>query len=496
MDVVDNIRSECSKIMEDLFLATVKHGVTEICGPISVMLGSRVTGIFAAWNWDGKELRLENDRYGLYPIYYYLDNGKIGVSPSIAKLVELAGDDLEFDDEAISVLIRLGWVTGEDTPFSKIRSLPPGSVLTWREGKHSIHTDGIIYSKPILISRSKAVQTYAELFQRSVEKSLPSDGRMVVPLSGGRDSRHIVFSIVKAGRKPDACITLLHQPPFPNGDARVAAEICQRLGIEHNIIEQGDSRFENEVEKNRITGYCAQEHGWFMPMVKRLNDDRCSLFDGIGGDVMSAGLFLDSEKLDMFRKNDLRTVAELIIGTEGYLNSLLSKKSSKRFHREIALNHLIAELDKHSDQPNPVGSFYFWNRTRRCIALSPFRLLSNITRILTPYLETDLWNFLSSLPAELMLDHRLHSDTISQAFPEYADIAYETKHAATVYDQAEFKRLRQEILGYSRTARQRKFVSRSFLISRFIRAEIQARYSRDFADFGPLAIHLLQMERL
>jgi hypothetical protein len=40
--------------------------------------------------------------------------------------------------------------------------------------------------------------------------------------------------------------------------------------------------------------------------------------------------------------------------------------------QEVALERLIAELKGHAPSPNPVQSFYFWNRTRRAVALLPF----------------------------------------------------------------------------------------------------------------------------
>lgn len=41
-------------------------------------------GIFAEWLWDGTELVVKNDRYGLYPLYYFVSNTGFGCFSSFS----------------------------------------------------------------------------------------------------------------------------------------------------------------------------------------------------------------------------------------------------------------------------------------------------------------------------------------------------------------------------------------------------------------------------
>ncbi len=60
----------------------VGDGVT-VDGPHSHVLGWPLEpesgrdreGIFASWHWDGRRLRVRNDRYGFYPLYYFRREG-------------------------------------------------------------------------------------------------------------------------------------------------------------------------------------------------------------------------------------------------------------------------------------------------------------------------------------------------------------------------------------------------------------------------------------
>ncbi|HSK73909.1 MAG TPA: asparagine synthetase B family protein [Pyrinomonadaceae bacterium] len=480
--------------MEKYFFAEKGNGEIKVSGNLQAEFGSH-DRVFAGWNWNGENLTVTNDRYGFYPMFYAEDKGKFAVSPSLTKLIEL-GFSQDFDEDAFSVFLRFGWFIGEDTMFNSIRALPPSSVLTWQDGKLKISSKGIFTNKTSDISRGQAIKIYADLFQKAVEKTLPETGDFVVPLSGGRDSRHILFALNKANRKPAACLTILHPPPRPNEDAKIAARICQTLGIKHQLLPQSDSRLDSEKRKNYLTGFSVFEHGWFLPLSDFVKGKRNIVYDGIAGDVLSAGLFLDEARLRLFEEGKFENLADKLMEAEGYLPALLTKENYQRFSREKAIRHLIKELERHADAPNPVGSFYFWNRTRRCIAPSPFRLLPDSTEILMPYLDKDVFDFLSSLPARMLLDHNFHTETIAFAYPEYASIPYEDKSSPPIMDTAHFRNYSREILLYALTKRKKKLVNRNILLSRCLRGMFDSGYSRNVIDFGELAIILLQLERL
>lgn len=481
--------------MDKFFSAKLKASGIETSGEFNVALGNRSFGVFAEWNWDGDRLILKNDRYGFYPIYYFKGITEIAVSPSISKLLELAGD-LEIDFDAFAVFLRLGWPIGEDTLFKSIRALPPGSTLIWERGEFSITSQGIIKGKTLTISREEAVETYAELFQKAVEKTVPADSGFAVPISGGRDSRHILLALCKAGKSPDACLTIVHPPPRANEDARIAAMLCKELNVKHELVEQSASIYSAEIEKNLLTGFSVYEHGWFLTLANFIKDRWPTVYDGIAGDVLSAGLFLDERRLTLYRDGKFEDLAENILEPEGYIPAIFTADVCHAAGRERAIGHLCGELALHADEPNPVGSFFFWNRTRRCIAVSPYRLLGDYVNVVTPYLDPGVFDFLSSLPAELMLDHEFHSETIAFAYPDLAHVPYEKKDAGRNVDTTAFQQLGREIARYSLSGRKRPLVKRGFVFSRVMRSLIDKRYSPAVADFGQQVIHALQLERL
>jgi hypothetical protein len=300
----------------------------------------------------------------------------------------------------------------------------------------------------------------------------------------------------RAKRPPDVCLTLIHPPPRPNEDARIAKILCDRINQSHELLEQSGRRFDNEIEKNRLIGYSAFEHGWFRSLGRHVADRFEAVYDGIAGDVLSAGHFLTKPRLEMFQSGRFEDLAEHLLEGEGYLPAMLTREFYAKCSRERAVAHLVRELELHADQPNPVGSFFIWNRTRRCVAASPTRLIGGDVRIVTPFLDPCVYDFLASLRAEFYLDWTFHTDTIAFAYPEFADIPYERKDEPPNVDDKHFEAFARDIFRYSVLPRNRSLTRRAFYLLRFLRGIIDRNYNRAAAEFGEQAINLLQIERL
>jgi asparagine synthase (glutamine-hydrolysing) len=483
--------------MDKFFYATVLNGNVKTFGDYNVNLGYRYAsqGIFAEWDWDGKSLIARNDRYGYFPIYYGIEDGKFGISSSIETLLDL-GFHSELDADAFSVFIRLGCYLAEDTPFRSIRALPPNAILVWNTVELKISSPGIIIPERQIIDRREAMKIYDELFKRSIAKSLDKNRRIALPLSGGRDSRHILLALASVGKKPDVCLTARHFPPRPDEDACVAAIISEAAGVEHRALPQSTSRFKSEIAKNRLSGYTADEHSWYLTLKPYANDGQFTFYDGIAGDVLSAGHFLNEVNLRLFKEQSFTKLAEDILGPEGYIPVLFTRTVSNLYSRERARQRLVEELVRHVTAPNPVGSFYFWNRTRRSVAMSPFRILGPETGVVMPFIENDVFDFLSTLPAEMFLDHTFHTEMITQSFPRFAHIRFEDKSVPLVPRTRHFRQFSKEILQFAFTRRKRKLLRRSFFISRCLPGIINSQYSSVVADFGERSVLLLQLERL
>src|SRR5258706_5312106 len=140
---------------------------------------------WARWRGDGGAVRFEPCRYGLRPLYYHAAPDRFLIAPSIATLLAL-GAPTELDAAAVAVYLRFENFLGEDTPFKHIRALPPAATLRW-DGTLSVR--GTLHRPPPQpIARAVAAAEYGRRFPAAIERA--ASAPVVVPLSGGFDSRH------------------------------------------------------------------------------------------------------------------------------------------------------------------------------------------------------------------------------------------------------------------------------------------------------------------
>lgn len=162
---------------------------------------SRFLGMWAFVIWDSNKHELfgSRDRFGIKPFYYIQKQNKFYFSSEIKALRKspIFSNDLNFNQ--VNRALKMGWITfGEETVFSEIQALPPGSNFTLVNGNLTIQTYWKIQnieSEPL--SNDEYVSQFKELFNNSMDLHLRSDVPIAATLSGGIDSSSIVCDILK-----------------------------------------------------------------------------------------------------------------------------------------------------------------------------------------------------------------------------------------------------------------------------------------------------------
>jgi asparagine synthase (glutamine-hydrolysing) len=491
----------------------VRNGEAEVEGRLNFSVGLRVprnaggleNGAYAQWSWQAGALEVEHDPFGLMPLYEWRTPHSIAVSPSLLKLVTL-GAPVDLDYDAMAVFLRLGFMLADDTPFITIRAVPPG-ITRWRPGAAREDTP-YAHLVPERLTRDAALDAFIDLFRVSVRRRLPDDGDVVVPLSGGRDSRHILFELVRQGVHPRFCATIRRYPPSPPEDPRVAALVANAAGVPHLLLDQPASRLAAEHRKNLATHFCADEHAWFVAMIDRLEREAITSYDGLGGSLSVASRFLSAEHLALFRRGHTTDLAVRILErsslySDEVLHALVRGPCGDAVSRDRAVARLATELGRHAGAPDPARAFHFWSRLRRELALVPCGLMSRFRTVHLPLMDYDLVSLLASLPPEIVApslsrsDKSFHTDAIRRAYPEWADVPFEDKTTARTSGSAHGARFCRETARYllPRLGRRGALLDRRYLAPRLVYSLANARFAASHAWLASLALYLFQLER-
>jgi asparagine synthase (glutamine-hydrolysing) len=483
-------------VKDPFVLIEKRDGRSVVSGAASCTLGretplwdGKPDGIFARWAWDGQQLELANDRYGLQPLYYFSHEGRAALSPSVSKLIEL-GAPSELDVDALAVFLHLGFFIGDETPFRAIRAVPPGARARWSEGVLTVEGRRPKIA-PVSLGREEALGAYVAAFREAVQRRAPAkDDDVVLLLSGGRDSRHILFELQRAGQAPSRCLTV----EYEGGDLSVARLVARELGIEHVAVPAGGFSLASERRKNDLTNFCADEHTWVLPAADYLAPRRTTIYDGIGGDVLSAGLFLSPKRLRLYAEGRFLELArDISVGS--VIPPMFRRGLRERLAAALPLERIAGALESMAGEPNPLSSFFFWSRTRREIALGPYRMLCGNAVVHSPYVDARIFDMLMGMPAAAFVDHTFHTDAINLAFPEYRHLPYAGKAPDGTLGWRRGAFVALDVLRSS-LAPGNHLVDRGFLFPRLSRALVDPTYRRALVWLAPLTVYLEQLGEL
>ncbi len=203
----------------------------------------RLNGMFAIALADARNGRprliVVRDRFGIKPLYYHSQPGKLVFASELKALLCWDGLPRDISDEALWNYLSLRYVPGPGTMFTQTFRLMAGHEMTFEDGRLSLRR---WWSPPPADSVDPAMTAEAArdllggALTASVRRHLIADVPVGTYLSGGIDST--VISALAA----DAVDGPLHTfsvgfPDFPHNELEQAAATAKHLGSDHRAIE-------------------------------------------------------------------------------------------------------------------------------------------------------------------------------------------------------------------------------------------------------------------
>ena len=452
-------------------------------------------GVFAEWRWSDGRLALENDRFGMFPIFYFATTDEVCVSTSIFKLLS-EGAPRTLDWPALALYLRTGYYVGDDTCFEAVRTLPPNARLEWSPG-HLRVSGGYQFPAPQRLARESAIDQYISLFRAAMDRRLPPHDDFAVPLSGGRDSRHILLELCERKRPPRYCISGGRYPPSTGEDERIAGIVAAALGVKHVIVDPPEGEIKALLTTNVLTNMTAWRRAWKLSVARYERATVAASYDGIGGDVLSGASSLDRRRIELLEAGRVDDYCRNEFGNaDRVLQALVPKRQYRLLSNEIALERLEREVKRHLSAANPVVSFNFWNRTRRFESSSPYGVSAGIPTVYGPFLDHHLCAFLLGLPPEMTLDRRFHDDAICAAYPKLAGLPYEVppSGAAAARDTRHTLRTIRDLTAYVLHKRPRHLANPAFILPRLAAGLVSFAHLWPGHWFVHSVLYLTQLE--
>ncbi|MBF0186446.1 MAG: asparagine synthase (glutamine-hydrolyzing) [Magnetococcales bacterium] len=210
----------------------------------------RLNGMFAFALWDRRDrtLLLARDPFGIKPLYYTIDDGRLIFASEMKAILAYLGRGAELNSAGLLETVTFQYCLDDKTLYRNIHKVPPGHAMRFdQEG--AVHT--VRYWSPGFDKceddEAVAVKRVREILDDSIALQLRSDVDVGCHLSGGIDSASIVGLATRRSPNRLKSFTAGFSEGGVFNDTHHAGISAEHFGTDHAEIfptpERFDSRF-------------------------------------------------------------------------------------------------------------------------------------------------------------------------------------------------------------------------------------------------------------
>ncbi len=202
-------------------------------GPATAV--KRFRGMFALAVWDRTDgsLLLVRDRLGIKPLYLLETARGLAFASEVRALLATGLSRRRLSREGLGSYLAFGSVSEPHTMIEGIRSLPPGHMLTWRDGTSVVTRYWSLPESPARrLTYPEAVETLRPVLTEAIRLRLVSDVPLGIFLSGGIDSSALLA--LASVDRPHSFTVTFDETRY--SEAAFAAEVASHYGSEHHEV--------------------------------------------------------------------------------------------------------------------------------------------------------------------------------------------------------------------------------------------------------------------
>lgn len=197
----------------------------------------KLRGVWALVLWDERSQRLfiGRDPLGVRPLYYYAGARHLLVASEIKSIIDLDHEARAVDEGRVRDFIQYGAIDDWTfTCFSRIRPVPPGTVLEFGDEQVARHQYWRL--RPTTNPTLRPADIRQE-FVGAVERHMPAEGTIALALSGGIDSSAIA-GVVARSRPLDAhhIHAFSVNPPNTPDESFLIDATIRETGLRHTHV--------------------------------------------------------------------------------------------------------------------------------------------------------------------------------------------------------------------------------------------------------------------
>lgn len=215
-------------------------------------------GCFAVFVETSSYVMAAVDRVRSIPLFYAEKDGELVLSDDIRAIQDVLGGPEEMDPIAREEFLRVGYTVGPTTLDVRIKQIEAGEMLVYHKAENRIqiecyfrhsHGDYTDKSEDVLVEELDGITSrWARRLIDSVQ------GRTIlIPLSGGYDSRMIVCALKREGYDNVICYSYGVPASYEHQTAR---QVAERLGYPIHMIDYSGEQWPVVLDSPEFLKFC------------------------------------------------------------------------------------------------------------------------------------------------------------------------------------------------------------------------------------------------
>jgi len=378
-------------------------------------------GMFSVLIQKEDELLVAVDRLRCFPLFYRWKKDCLRISDEVDALF----DDQEpkcWNNEARAMFSTCGYTVAEDTLIDGVYQSQAGEVLSFKDN----HTERKCYfsfdASPSDIGFEEAKQQLKSLIDKVGKRMVAClKGRPVaVPLSGGLDSRLLVYLLHKNGYQNVTCFT--YGKRKGNDELGRSEKVARHFAYPWKFVDYESVDVSGLLEDEEFLSYCHYASQYSSKFYFSEYFAAKYLMEQSGFDKNT--VFIPGHSGDMLAGSHLRSYMNDYSNLNQVCNDLIynhfNLKETVPEERRIIRRKLKGQLSVlHSQQPSYSWLYEFWDLRER-----QAKYIVNSCKLwefmgcayLLPLWDAELTDFFASLPFEYRLCKKLYEDVLWELF--------------------------------------------------------------------------------
>ncbi|MFQ5565060.1 MAG: asparagine synthase (glutamine-hydrolyzing) [Paracoccaceae bacterium] len=199
--------------------------------------------VFALWDRERRRLTLVRDRFGIKPLYWSHEGGRLLFGSELKALTADPGFDRAIDRNAVAAYLRFCYVPAPQSIYRAARKLEAGHLLEISPGGapevrawwRLADLVRAVRAAPFSGSEAEATVALDDLLRDAVRRRMVADVPLGAFLSGGVDSSTVTALMQAQSELPVKTFTIGFDLPGYD-EARHAGTVAAHLGTDHHEL--------------------------------------------------------------------------------------------------------------------------------------------------------------------------------------------------------------------------------------------------------------------